>query len=35
MYNTGATVFIKEKEDKSVLEEKYGKNAENFSGICL
>lgn len=33
--NTGATVFIKEKEDKSVLKEKYGENAENFSGICL
>lgn len=32
---TGLTVFIKEKEDKRVLQEKYGKNAENFSGICL
>jgi hypothetical protein len=31
----GAIVFIKEKEDKYVLKEKYGKNAENFSGICL
>jgi hypothetical protein len=33
--NTGATVFIKEKEDKSVLKSRYGENAENYSGICL
>lgn len=32
---TGAQVFVKEKEDKELLKEKYGKNAENFSGICL
>jgi hypothetical protein len=31
----GANVFIKEKEDKDVLKLKYGKDAENFSGICL
>jgi hypothetical protein len=33
--NTDAVVFIKEKEDKSILKARYGKNAENFSGICL
>ena len=34
--NTGYdNVFVKEKEDKEVLKEKYGENAENFSGICL
>ncbi len=33
--NTGAVVFIKDKENKEVLQEKYGKNADNFSGICL
>jgi hypothetical protein len=32
---TGATVFIKEKENKNLLQQKYGKNAENYSGICL
>jgi hypothetical protein len=32
---TQAVVFIKEKEDKDFLKQKYGKNAENFSGICL
>ena len=31
----GALVFIKQKEDKDVLKAKYGKNADNFSGICL
>jgi hypothetical protein len=31
----GAVVFIKEKEDKDVLKAKYGRDAENFSGICL
>ena len=31
----GATVSVKEKEDKEVLKKKYGENAENFSGICL
>jgi hypothetical protein len=31
----GATVFVKEKEDKELLKNKYGENAENFSGICL
>ena len=34
--NTGIIdVFIKEKEDKNVLKEKYGKNYENYSGICI
>lgn len=33
--NTGATVFIKEKEDKGLLKARYGENAENYSGICL
>lgn len=33
--NTGAITFIKEKEDKDVLHEKYGENAKNYSGICL
>jgi hypothetical protein len=32
---TRAVVFIKEKESKELLKAKYGKNAENFSGICL
>lgn len=32
---TRAVVFIKEKENKELLKAKYGKNAENFSGICL
>jgi hypothetical protein len=31
----GAIVFVKEKEDKELLKDKYGENAENFSGICL
>jgi hypothetical protein len=35
-HNTnGAHVFIKEKEDKQVLKDRYGKNAENYSGICI
>jgi hypothetical protein len=34
--NTGYdNVFVKEKEDKELLKNKYGENAENFSGICL
>jgi len=33
--NTGAVVFIKEKEDKQLLEEKYGKHAKKYSGICI
>lgn len=32
---TKARVFVKEKEDKILLKERYGKNAENYSGICL
>lgn len=32
---TGAQVFVKEKENKDLLTQKYGKNAENYSGICL
>jgi len=31
----GSRVFIKEKEDKEALKIKYGKNANNFSGICF
>ena len=31
----GAMIYTKEKEDKDVLKSKYGKDAENFSGICL
>lgn len=33
--STGAMIFVKEKEDKDVLKKKYGKNAKNYSGICL
>lgn len=34
--NTGYdNVYVKEKEDKELLKNKYGENAENFSGICL
>jgi hypothetical protein len=33
--NTGAVIFVKEKEDKIVLHNKYGKDAKNYSGICL
>lgn len=33
--NTDAVIFIKEKEDKKLLKEKYGDKAENFTGICL
>lgn len=33
--NTGAIVNVKDKEDKNILIQKYGKNAEHFSGICL
>ena len=32
---TRVQIFVKEKENKELLKEKYGKNAENFSGICL
>jgi len=31
----GATVYVKEKVNKDELKTKYGKNAENFNGICL
>ena len=31
----GVNIFIKDKEDKNLLKEKYGKNYENYSGICL
>lgn len=33
--NTGAVVFIKDKENKELLQKRYGKNADKFSGICL
>ena len=33
--NTGAVIIVKEKEDKDVLKKKYGKDAKNYSGICL
>lgn len=29
------TIYVKNKEDKNVLKERYGENAEHFSGICL
>ena len=32
---TDSKIFVKEKEDKNVLESKYGKNSKNYSGICL
>lgn len=33
--NTGAVVFLKDKENKELLQKMYGKNADKFSGICL
>ena len=33
--NTGAAIFVKEKEDKDLLVKTYGVNAKNYSGICL
>jgi hypothetical protein len=31
----GAVIFIKEKEDKAVLKQRYGENYENYTGICI
>jgi hypothetical protein len=33
--NTRAVIIVKEKEDKDILNKKYGKDAKNYSGICL
>jgi len=35
MENTGAPVYITEKVDKELLQEKYGDEYENYTGICL
>ncbi|MFY7729926.1 MAG: hypothetical protein ACOVRN_10440 [Flavobacterium sp.] len=33
--NTGVKIFVKEKEDKALLQTTYGNDAQNYSGICL